>query len=134
MAQTNNLISVWCLICVVFLTAGCNLATVGALSGGSIGYALGRERGAMLGAGGGLLAGAIADTLLRRGEPVQQSEASPLPRQTRIFRSACESFSTEEEYRACQRGQARAEEQNRRERLYDAERYGYEIQRGRYRY
>ena len=48
-----------------------------------------------------------------------------------VFRPACESFVTFEEKRACEKGRAQAVEENGRERLYRAERYGYDVYRDR---
>ncbi len=47
------------------------------------------------------------------------------------LRPFCERFSTLEEKRSCERGRSQAEEENRRDRVYQAERYGYDLHRNR---
>ena len=50
---------------------------------------------------------------------------------TGLRRDLCGVYRTEEEFRACERGRVRAEEQNWRDRLRGAERSGYDIHRER---
>ena len=105
----------------LLLLSGCRWAAIGGSSGALIGGAMGGKRGAMIGGGTGLLAGAAADALIHR-------------KHSRASLSACDSLLTHEERRACNQGQTRAEEQNWRDRVYKAERYGYKLHRRRYNY
>lgn len=47
------------------------------------------------------------------------------------LRNSCEAFRTIQEQRACERGRVRAEAEKMREKVYRAERYGYERYRQR---
>ena len=120
MARFKEFKTIMALAAMLFLS-GCHLAAIGGASGALIGGAVADKRGAMIGGGAGLLAGAAAEALFHTEHP----QASY---------SACDSFSTLEERLSCQRGRAQAEEQNWRDRVYRAERYGYDLQRNRYRY
>jgi len=48
-----------------------------------------------------------------------------------LRRDLCGLYRTGEEFRACERGRIRAEERNHRDRLYRAERSGYDLHRRR---
>lgn len=100
----------------LLLSSGCHLVAVGGTAGALIGGALADKPGAMIGGGAGLLGGATADVLLHMSYPGSHH-------------STCESFATTEERRACERGQIRAQDENLREGVSQAERYGYDLQR-----
>lgn len=103
----------------LLLLNGCHLAAIGGTSGALIGGAVANRPGAMIGGGAGLLAGAVADVVLY-----------PMHRET--SRSECDSYKSPEEQRACEKGHVQAEKENRSDRVYRAERHGYEVQKGRY--
>ncbi len=99
----------------LLLLTGCHLVAVSGTAGALIGGALADKPGAMIGGGAGLLAGAVADVLLSGISGAHYS--------------TCGSFETLEKQRACERGQMRAQDENLREEVTRAERYGYDLQR-----
>lgn len=101
-------------------SSGCHLPALMGTSGALIGGAVANRPGAMIGGGAGMLAGAVAEVLLYPEHP--SSSYSP-----------CDSFSTVDEQHACLKGHVQAEEENRSDRIYRAERYGYDQYRKPYR-
>ncbi|MBI2609761.1 hypothetical protein HYW53_01120 [Candidatus Giovannonibacteria bacterium] len=112
------------LLLLAFFFSGCHWATIGAASGGAIGYSVARGPGAAAGAGIGIIGGAIADVLDRR----------PHERHAEVYRYglSCERYHSEVERQECLAGAAEAERQNRQDALYRARRTGYDLHRDRY--